>query len=172
MMIRELLAETISDWERLGHPALMERFVLRNGKLYTPRKRVGRRGKPKECYCNSTHFVIREQWKSYPYGHPTYVEGFTIGDIPFAIAHAWVTMTGADAMDPTLESSTHQYFGVAFPTDVLLREIKKNRVYGILDTGVGLNHELIFAIDPELRDICNAVIAKHKRRKQKEKAND
>ena len=54
----------------------------------------------------------------------------------------------------------HEYFGVEFDTALLRRETLRNKYYGLLDTGIGLNANLMFKIDPELKTIVEAVIAK------------
>lgn len=161
-MIREMLESTVATWEKLGHPALLERFVLRNGRLFEPTKRrLGRPGPPKNCYQNATNLVLRERQRR---PIPLYVEGFTvIKDLPvLAIQHSWVSMTGEDAMDPTLNAANHEYFGVAFSLTQLVREITKNKVYGLLDLGLGLNTKLMFSIDPPLEAICREVVSNRK----------
>jgi hypothetical protein len=149
-IIRDMLAEQIANWECLGHPALLERFVLRNGKVFAPRKRIGRKRKAKECFSNATKVVMG--------GTGTYVEGFTIRTtFPFPLLHAWVTVDGSDAMDPTLNADEFEYFGVVFDRKILCREIMRSKMYGLLDTGLGNNTRLIFEIDPELEAICTAI---------------
>jgi hypothetical protein len=150
MSIAEILAERVSIWERLGHPSLLERFVLRNGKVYTPRKRIGHRRKAGECYGNATKHVLNNDG--------VYVEGFVmIPDIALPLQHAWVTINGDDAMDPTLDAMAHEYYGVAFDRKILGREIVSNGYYGLLDSGLGLNTKLMFGMDPELKEICEQV---------------
>jgi len=151
-MIKEQLEEIVKNWNALGHPALLENFILRNGKEYTPTKRIGRRKKAKECFCNAHKFV----WSHHDV---SYVEGYVIREaFPFPIHHAWVTITGDDAMDPTLEAEEFQYYGVAFDRGTVTRELIKNKVYGLLDPGLGLNYELMFDIDPELKTICERIM--------------
>jgi hypothetical protein len=156
MSLHDILTESVANWEVLGHPALLERFVLRNGKAFTPRKRIGRRYKAKECFANATNNILMNTKN-------IYVEGYAIHkDFPLPILHAWVTINGDDAMDMTLESPLdYEYYGVAFQREKLLSEIIRNRCYGLLDTGL-INTKLIFEIDPELEEICNQV--KHNRR--------
>jgi hypothetical protein len=150
MLLRDSLAESVANWERLGHPALLERFVLRNGKAYTPRKRIGRKRKAKECFSNATQAV----WDR----GGTYVEGFVArNDFWLPLLHAWVTIDGSDAMDPTLDAKNYQYYGVEFSNRVLNRELVRNKHYGLLDTGLMLNMKLMFEIDPELEEICTRI---------------
>jgi hypothetical protein len=150
-MIKDQLKELVDNWAVLGHPALLENFVLRNGKEFTPRKRIGRKRMMKECFKNAQEFV----WEN---PETTYVEGWVVNSsLPFPIHHAWVTVTGKDAMDPTLDAKGHEYFGIAFNTRITHSQMLKNKVYGILDPGHGLNYELMFELDPELKTICERI---------------
>jgi hypothetical protein len=167
MDIKQDLTERVENWAMLGHPSLLERFVLRNGKAYTPGKRIGHKRTPKECYANAANFVLRRSTKK----PATYVEGFVISNkLPIPILHAWVSMSGDDAMDLTLDAENYQYFGVAFDTDTLRKEVIRNGVYGLLDTGLGLNWKLMFKVDPELDAICKAVIPDAKLKRMMERA--
>jgi hypothetical protein len=148
--LQKCLTEQVAGWATLGHAAIMERFVLRNGRAYTPRLRIGRAGRPKQCYANAAKCALR--------GRGTYVEGFVMRpEIGWPIQHAWVSINGDDAMDPTLDAFNAEYFGVAFGHKVLCRELQRNGVYGMIDTGTGLNMRLMFEIDPELEGIVQAI---------------
>lgn len=156
MSIRDNLVQMVSAWERLGRPAMLERFVLRNGKAYTPRNRIGRKGKAKECFSNAAQHVLQK-------AGGTYVEGFVIRkDFPLPLLHAWLTFHGDDAMDPTLDAKNYEYYGVAFDALTLIRELVRNKHYGLLDTGLGLNARLIFEIDPGLKEIYNRIAQNHR----------
>jgi hypothetical protein len=155
MSLHDILTESVANWEVLGHPALLERFVLRNGKAYAPAKRKGRKRKAKQCFANATGRMLEEG--------STYVEGFAIRkDFPLPLLHAWVTITGDDATDPTLDAMDFEYYGVSFSRATVTAEIVRNRCYGLLDTGL-INTRLIFQIDPELEEICKQV--QHNRRR-------
>jgi hypothetical protein len=160
--LQEQLKQLADGWECLGHPAVLERFVLRNGKAFAPGKRIGKKMKAKECFKNATSYVMKSGG--------TYVEGYCMTtDFAFPILHAWVTLDGEAAMDPTLDAAERQYFGVKFHRADVLREMVRNKTYGMLDTGFGLNAKVIFGVDPELRDIC-ARISKTKWRNETEAA--
>lgn len=150
-MIRETLTKTVESWEKLGHPALLERFVLRNGREFTPTKRVGCKMKPKQCFNNATDFVLCTGG--------SYVEGYVFKkkDGFLHVLHAWVTLDGVSTMDPTLDSEEYEYIGVVFDVAVLRRELVRNKVYGLLDPGLGVNFELMFKMDPELKNIFNSI---------------
>jgi hypothetical protein len=151
-MITEALDREIERWAMVGHHALPLRFVRRNGKLY---KNDGR--KPveqmtvKECFGNATIYGER-------YGG-SYVEGYMIRpSIGVLIHHAWITTPNGFVTDPTLvDNSDVEYFGVPFSRVTLMRVIKENDRYGVLDTGFGLNTKLMFDFDPDLEAIVKAV---------------
>jgi len=152
-MLREMLETEVSNWACLGHPALLSRFILRHGRTFTPRKRLGRRQRAKQCFLNAAQIVFRD-------GKATYVEGFILNmRLPIMpILHAWVTYDGKHAMDPTLPNERdYEYLGMTFDTDTLRKETVRNGVYGLLDPGIGYNTRLIFAIDPALEQICHDV---------------
>jgi hypothetical protein len=164
MTLAEVLKQEMEGWATLGHAALLQRFVIRNGKPFTPRKRIGRKRKAKMCFSNSTDFVVRNR-------RGTYVEGYALSKkLPIMpIHHAWVTVDGNDAMDLTLNAWDYEYFGVTFDNDTLWAELRKLKRYGILDTGLGLNHELMFRLDPELEAICTKIRDDYKWRKDHER---
>lgn len=150
MNIKDVIAQRVESWNKLGHPSLLDWFILRNGKPYEPAKRIGRKMRAKHCFNNAANFVLKKGGE--------YIEGFCINrNIGWPIHHAWVSMGGEDAMDPTLDASGYEYFGVSFPNTVLCKEVARNKVYGLLDPGIGLNADLMFAIDPELRQLCDEI---------------
>jgi hypothetical protein len=157
--LKEYLTQEIANWETIGHPALLQRFVLRNGKPYTPRKRIGRRGTPKECFANAAKIVVRKPRPDHVLTGWGYVEGFAVHRTEpiMAFHHAWVTTDRNDAMDPTLDAEQYEYFGVEFELEVLMQQIRRNRVYGLLDPGMGLNYQLMFEVDPQLEAVIKKV---------------
>lgn len=150
-MLKDYLTQEVANWEFIGAPALLQRFVLRNGKSYTPTKRIGRRGIPKQCFDNAARAVLRKDRADW-----SYVEGFAIHrDTPIiAFHHAWVTTDGTNAMDPTLsDAAEYDYFGITFNRDTLLA----CGLSSVLDTGVGLNWKLMFMLDPDLKTIIDGI---------------
>jgi hypothetical protein len=165
MTLHEMLVQQSESWARLGHADLLTRFITRNGKAYTPAKRIGRKKKAGQCYMNAAHFVFSHE-------NATYVEGYVIGKtLPIPIHHAWVTINGTDAMDPTLDAEKYEYFGVPIDIATLRKELIRNKVYGILDTGLGFNTTLMFKLDPELKSICENVKADPELKQLMEKHN-
>lgn len=165
MTLHEMLVQQSESWARLGHPDMLTRFITRNGKAYTPAKRIGRKKKAGQCFMNAAHFVFSHEGA-------TYVEGYVISKtLPFPIHHAWVTMNGTDAVDNTLDAEKYEYFGVPINKDTLRKELVRNKVYGILDTGLGFNTTLMFKLDHELETICKNVKADPELKKMMEKHN-
>lgn len=142
--LQDLLLNEIECWRKVGHPAPMQRFVLRNGHGFTgaPLPEGYRRSTPKQCFYNACRLMDRGL---------EYYEGYVwSARFPFAIHHAWV-QDGYTLIDPTLsEPQKHVYWGVRFDREVVLREQVKSGVYGVLDQGVGINMRLIDEIDPAL----------------------
>jgi hypothetical protein len=121
--------------------SLHDRFLLRNGQEFAPRKRIGRRRPPKACFANARHFVM---------SHPeaTYVEGLVFTKVGIPAPHAWVTTNGNDAMDPTLDAQGRSYWGVKFTTEQLEKYWPGLGSNGLL--GAAFNTGLYADIDPEL----------------------
>jgi hypothetical protein len=157
-MIREALENQIAVYEKIGYPALLERFVLRNGKEMPSMPRIGEKMQDKECFRNA-------QWFLDSGGKGLYTEGYAIRpSLEMLIPHAWVAIDGK-AMDPTWSNAHEEgceYFGVTFTAKEALKVRRKTRWYGLLDIG-GYNTELIYKMDPELEAIVFEVVRNHKK---------
>lgn len=150
-MIREILEAQVKTFETFKHPSIMERFVLRN----TDGEKVGvpfteERGEAKMCFMNATHMAAET--------YLPYVEGYCMrDDIGFAFHHAWC-VDGGEIVDPTLtEPEKYHYLGVEIPYDELRNEIRKNGVYGVLDSEM-INYRYMFKRDPGLKEIVEKII--------------
>ncbi|CAB4130412.1 hypothetical protein UFOVP119_36 [uncultured Caudovirales phage] len=125
----------------------MEEFVLRHA-LPARRGSVLPAGvpmdQPKDCYRNAAHLAIANP------GY-TYCEGYAIrNSLPLPIQHAWVVDGIGRVIDSTWsEPERCQYLGVPFSRDELVRELTLNGVYGLLDTGRGMNIALVVRISAE-----------------------
>ena len=66
-------------------------------------------------------------------GRGEYVEGFAMDNgQPFA--HAWITLDGVHAIDPTLPDATrYTYFGIQVPVAILEKVICNQRYWGVLE---------------------------------------
>lgn len=151
-IIKQQLEDRVAQWEAIGHPAIMERFVLRNG---TYRKGVaykGRPGVPKQCFSNATHLLWQGKVDSYE-------EGFACRPDThwFLVHHGWGVKEGA-VVDPTWKDPEEcEYMGVTIPRPELDRELGRNGVYGILDPGM-INFRFMFDRDPELKGIVEGIV--------------
>jgi hypothetical protein len=66
-------------------------------------------------------------------GRGIYVEGHASGDTGL-FEHAWITLDGMTAIDPTLpDGERYQYFGVALTPTTLSRLIVRCGYWGFLD---------------------------------------
>lgn len=158
--IKEFISHKVGMWEELGHPAILERFVRDKGETHEPDMRqpwTGDWGVPNECFKNATHEVLSNR-------NLRYVEGFIwSGDLPILIHHAWVLHADGRWADPTLrEPERYSYYGVVFDSGTLMTEMNRTGVYGLLDTGVGINADLIFRQAPYLEEPVMGWTAKQK----------
>jgi len=150
MNIKSLIEKEISSWAQVGHHAMLQRFILEQGREFVAGPRSVKKMKMKECFRNATQVALSSS-------EFTYVEGYVLSeDIPILIHHAWLTKDGETAMDPTLDAEGHFYYGVMIPLEELVSEISKSRVYGIFDTGLGLNASYLFDRMPSLKDIVKS----------------
>jgi hypothetical protein len=144
MDIQTFLRERITTWGQIGHPALMERFIDRNGECYEADPFTGTRMTPNLCFQNAALFV-------YEHGG-LYAEGYGWRqNLPLLIHHAWVVWDGR-VIDPTWDQpETYQYLGVTLAPSEVAREIAKSGYYSVLDPGM-INIDWMFGRDPGLRD--------------------
>lgn len=147
--MRDDIEKYVNQVSEIGFPALIERFVLRNGKPYAPMPHIGRKRKDKECFKNAAEYVLSERTSP----KARYVEGLARGPVcGLLIHHAWVEIDG-QAMDPTWrDAERSEYYGFAFEKNMLIDQLIQNKVYGLLDIGI-INTKLIFQLDPMLQNI-------------------
>jgi hypothetical protein len=143
--LRDHLLMQAESWAGLGHPALLERFVAKHGTGFTGARRLKpwRKGPAKQCFANSARVFLKGI---------DYYEGFAIDQrIPIPFLHAWNVTDRGRVIDLTLDKpEEYVYWGVKFDDGTIWREQRRTGVYGLLDSGVGCNVELIRGIDPEL----------------------
>lgn len=155
--IKEFLQQEIKQFSRIGYPALMHRFVERNGLVMQPIDVIPStiiKGKAKSCFMNATHL----SYQGY-----RYVEGYAYRPgLPMLISHAWVIDDKGRVIDNTWDNpSGCQYLGVPFSSDVLTGEIFRTGVYGLLDTGMGINADFLFRQDPGLQQFLEDYEKRH-----------
>lgn len=157
--IKTIIEEQIKRFEYFGHPAIMERFVLRNGKegIGKPRPPGISKRPDKECFKNSSYWAVEVPgW--------TYTEGFAIRpSLGMLIHHAWLENKKGEVLDLTWKDPQDcLYYGVRFSTVELVENMVRTKVYGILMQYDIIDVDVIFKRDPELRAIVHDVIATRK----------
>lgn len=153
MTLRDRIEAEVAGYARLGHPALMQRFILRRGILSpgAPLPPGVGRGQKKSCFKNAARLSQSDL-------SLTYVEGYVHTDLPILIHHAWCVTGDGTVIDTTLDDPEDaHYFGVPFTFGQLAYEMNRTGVYGLLDTGSGVNHDMIFRLDPELKQIVEEI---------------
>lgn len=162
MNIKDALTQQVERWTRLGHTPLLDTFILRNGHVGNgqARPRGTKKLRAKACFANASRFIVAHDNAS---GLPfyNYVEGYAVNpDIGMFIHHAWVEDLDHNVIDQTWDDPEKCfYFGVTFTPKELIAELVKNQYYGLLDTGVGLNVDLMTARDPGIRDVLDKAMA-------------
>lgn len=154
LTIKEHLELEVKSWERVGHPALLQRFVLRNGKVMQPAQSWPEgvtEGELKMCFKNAYEIALEHGYD--------YYEGYGMGERThgFLVHHAWCMDDDGKVIDTTWPHfRTAQYIGVFISIEELLEQTDKTGVYGVLG-GEMINHEFLFERDPELRNIAGQV---------------
>jgi hypothetical protein len=97
---------------------------------------VVKRGKQKACFENAGQLALA--------GWP-YAEGYAVRpSLGIPLPHAWVLDGEGRVVDPTWEHpETCHYMGIVVPHDAYLKALVRNRVWGVLDTGLGPDMQLI-----------------------------
>jgi hypothetical protein len=158
-VIHERLREEVAQFALMGAPALIQQFVLRNGREYAAAKYVGDyRGQPKLCFKNAFHLTADRAPENI---RLTYVEGYALRPaLPVLIHHAWCVDEDGRVWDPTwTRPEEAEYFGVPINLLVLVEELLRIKYHGILDTPVGPNFEFMKAFDPGFGAVMEASIA-------------
>lgn len=152
-MILDLIQQEVYIWGKIGHPAPMQRFVIELGTEMYPANILPshiKSGVIKECFYNAYNLALD--------GY-TYVEGYAVNQvIAIPIHHAWVIDRHGAVIDNTWsDTSNCAYFGIEFDIDELLSITTKTGVYGLLDTGIGINMDLIYSKAPHLENIIRNI---------------
>lgn len=152
--IKEHIEKIVSLHSKINFPSLLERFVLRNGKVFdkvlseAEYKKLGiKRRKSKECFKNSTDLALYND-------SLTYVEGYAIReDLGLLIQHAWVIDDKENVIDTTWNDPEDCiYMGVPFDREILRKETFDNGYYGLFTGEVMVNVDFLLRVDPGLRE--------------------
>jgi hypothetical protein len=148
--LREIL-KTQGEWfAEMGHPQIIEQFVMKHGVEYVglARPKGVRRRVAKECFSNAAKFSSETG--------ADYVEGYALRtDFPLPVLHAWNVLDGR-MIDTTLDDPRKfEYLGVRFTRDEVWAELARTKIYGLFDTGgVAANVDFLRRRDPELVAAC------------------
>jgi hypothetical protein len=101
--------------------------ISETSSLGAERPKAWRQRAPKQCFRNASNLAFDKKC--------LYVEGFALARVDgLMIHHAWVTIDGVHALDPTWADATVcAYFGIAFRAELVGRALNSCRQYGLLD---------------------------------------
>lgn len=146
--LAEYIEQRYNFFKAVGAATLLDAFLIRNAAF--------QRGEPLpnnvaqmelgHCFANAARLTLERDW--------FYVEGYASSeDVGVPLLHAWNVTKGGKLVDATWRKPEKtEYFGVAFNRADMGRWLSKQKHYGLLDTGVGLNIELMLGMDPDLAD--------------------
>jgi len=101
----------------------MEDFVLKKGQLFKTTKCI--EGEPRQCFCNSYSYAIKNR-------DCIYVEGYILYN-SILIQHAWIVDKDNKGIEVTLEEPAEEYFGVKFNLNYLMHVAFLRGYYGVID---------------------------------------
>ena len=154
--IRELVEREARGWESINSFSLFNRFLLRNGKVFTYEPVPdAERGQIGQCFHNVAMRL--------PVAGGGYCEGLATAADNLPLHHAWVGV-GDKAFEvtwsPMLISGkprgTPQYLGVMLTDDQHAEATNKTGTWSAFTDGVTWNSELMFQIDPGLYDLAKS----------------
>jgi hypothetical protein len=155
--LKDQLESHIDMYASMGHPALCERLIHGHGVEFAQEEsRVWNEDllEQNQCFKNCAELVLSDR-------NLRYVEGYVMcEDYPLLIEHAWVLRADGRWFDPTLRQSTvrrAQYMGLVVHSGKLMQELDRTGVYGLLDTGAGVNVPFVLQEAPELMDVIKRV---------------
>lgn len=156
-MIAERLRDEIATWGHIGHPALLQRFILGTGQAWrgAPLPARVRKGAKRECFAQAIDLATRRPRAL------RYVEGYGLSaglaGFPMLIHHAWCIDAKGRVVDPTWDDPAHsEYFGRPFTIAEWDEATNETHAMSALDGGF-LNAAFMFRTLPGLREECEAV---------------
>jgi len=156
--LREQLQQNLDSWAVLGHDSLLEGFVLEAANVERSGASRGSNlgdsfREPKMCFYNAGRTVLLSA-ASPGSSSIDYCEGFAWRDsVGFPVHHAWLWDRGNDELIDTTFTDPEEcsYLGIAFSTSELSHEVVAAGVWGLLDTGMGINADMICRRFPETK---------------------
>lgn len=166
--IRQDIQNQVDDWQAMGQPALMQRFILEKGRAWIPQAlpKPFERLTPKNCFQNS--YVLAELDHHYKF-----VEGLALNqNVDMLVHHAWCVDADNRVVDLTWEKPAEcLYFGIRFNHfRVVKHQTDITGCYSILDSDSGLNTKFMFEESPKLKRLAEGwhKIAKESRQVREE----
>lgn len=160
--LKKELEESVARWRSMGHLSLLEYFVLRNGVVREgqPRPDDYDKDPDKECFANAARLS-----QDVPGLH--YVEGMAVSEtLGWPMHHAWCEDGAGRVVDTTWgKPEDCTYMGVRIDGRKLVECLLRYKVYGLFDTGRGLNTELMYEIDPDLEAEVERYLAEARSRR-------
>lgn len=144
--LADYVAQRYEFFKAVGTGTLLDAFLIRNAAFQRGEPLL--KGVPKmemgHCFANAAKLALERDW--------FYVEGYaSSAKLGIPLLHAWNVTKDGKLVDATWEEpETTEYFGVAFNKIDMSRWLVKLGHYGLLDTGLGLNVELMLGMDPDL----------------------
>jgi hypothetical protein len=115
-------------------------LILANGIGFEKQIKSPFQGQPKSCFDN----CYQALWK---YSQLNYCEGFAINsNVLIPVSHAWLVNNHGEVIDPTWTEDNYQqniYFGVVLNKIFVREMVKKNKIYGIVDSDYMNRHQLL-----------------------------
>lgn len=156
ILLPTLLDTHIDLMEKIGAPAVAERFVQRNGTVYQGNSLPEgvRRGPFRACFRNAYYLATKTGLH--------YVEGFALPatkEIRFMpYAHAWVADDEGNVLDNTWERPEQcEYLGVSIPIADVEALMLASGVFGVLDATRQPNRVMMYQRDPELMKVVSVL---------------
>ena len=134
-MVRQMRSK-----DALDHPYFcVEDFILANGRYFfnisdDEEFLLNNKGEAKQCFANSQRYLVAGSTNSFMLSDELlYTEGFAIADdVPIPLYHAWLTRKGTmEVIDLTWKKGI-EYFGVIFPTALVLNKVLERERYAPL----------------------------------------
>lgn len=136
------LSEEIFVYLRAIRSGLLERFMLKHGRVFTPAPFTGERRPSQKCFQNAVEMATTVPGLRY-------AEGFAHTSI-IPTLHAWCVDENDRVIDPTWDNpEACAYVGIAFDPAFAYKRMIKQRYFGLFDTGHGYDKDLIRYLDPE-----------------------
>ncbi len=143
-LAQRAVQQRTETFREMGHPLIMDEFVLKHGKSFERIATDVTRATPRECFANAARLAINNEFFEY-------TEGYVCAhDFQYPFLHAWIMYDG-EIIDNTLETpSNYSYFGIRFKQSFLLSQLAKHKVFGILGGVPEQAYQLVEKVDPSI----------------------